>query len=154
MRLKFAFFTGPANQYRMVRNGERRRPGRPFDRDFGHGYNGRRIKGWLAMAFRRWAKYLVLMIAALSATSLMAAAQQANTVIVHVSVSGEVLPLQLARVGQSVKQGEPLVFIRGTTSGAAVPAAVASVGGKIVQVMVRPGDHVNIGDPVAAIQPQ
>jgi biotin carboxyl carrier protein len=96
----------------------------------------------------------VLLIAGLSATSLMAAAQQANTVIVRVSVSGEVLPLQLAKVGQAVKQGEPLIFIRGTTSGAAVPAAVASVGGKIVEVMVRPGDHVNIGDPVAAIQPQ
>ena len=106
------------------------------------------------MAFRRWAGYLVLLIAGLSATSLIAAAQQANTVIVRVSVSGEVLPLQLAKVGQAVKQGEPLVFIRGTTSGAAVPAAVASVGGKIVEVMVRPGDHVNIGDPVAAIQPQ
>ena len=96
----------------------------------------------------------MLLIAGLSATSIMAAAQQANTVIVRVSVSGEVLPLQLAKVGQVVKQGEPLVFIRGTTSGAAVPAAVASVGGKIVQVMVRPGDHINIGDPVAAIQPQ
>ena len=106
------------------------------------------------MAFSRWAKYLVLVIAALSATSLIAAAQQANPVIVHVTVSGEVLPLQLAKVGQAVKQGEPLVFIRGTTSGAAVPAAVASVNGKVVQVMVRPGDHVNIGDPVAAIQPQ
>ena len=106
------------------------------------------------MAFSRWARYLVLVIVGLSLTSLMAAAQQGNTVTVPVTVSGEVLPLQLAKVGQAVKQGEPLVFIRGTTSGAAVPAAVAPVSGKVVQVMVRPGDHVNIGDPVAAIQPQ
>ena len=106
------------------------------------------------MAFSRWARDLVLVIVGLSVTSLMAAAQQANTDTVRVTVSGEVLPLQLAKVGQAVKQGEPLVFIRGTTSGAAVPAAVASVSGKVVQVMVRPGDHVNIGDPVAAIQPQ
>ena len=106
------------------------------------------------MAFSRWARYLVLVIVGLSLTSLMAAAQQGNTVTVPVTVSGEVLPLQLAKVGQTVKQGQPLVFIRGTTSGAAVPAAVAPANGQVVQVMVRPGDHVNIGDPVAAIQPQ
>lgn len=76
------------------------------------------------------------------------------SVLVRVVISGEVLPLQLAKVGQSVKQGDPLVFLRGTTSGASVPAAVASVDGRVVQVMVRPGDRVNIGDVVAVIQPQ
>lgn len=106
------------------------------------------------MAFSRWARYLVLVIVGLSLTSLMAAAQQGNTVTVPVTVSGEVLPLQLAKVGQTVKQGQPLVFIRGTTSGAAVPAAVAPANGQVVQVMVRPGDHVNIGDPAAVIQRQ
>jgi biotin carboxyl carrier protein len=80
-------------------------------------------------------------------------AQPAN-VLIRVVISGEVLPLQLAKVGQSVKQGDPLVFLRGTTSGASVPAAVASVDGRVVQVMVRPGDRVNIGDVVAVIQPQ
>jgi len=82
-----------------------------------------------------------------------APAQQAN-VLVRVVISGEVLPLQLAKVGQVVKQGDALIFLRGTTSGAAVPAAVASVDGEVVQVMVRPGDHVNIGDVVAVIQPK
>ncbi len=80
-------------------------------------------------------------------------AEPAN-ILVRVVISGEVLPLQLAKVGQSVKQGDPLVFLRGTTSGASVPAAVASVDGRVVQVMVRPGDRVNIGDVVAVIQPQ
>lgn len=80
-------------------------------------------------------------------------AGQAN-VLVRVVISGEVLPLQLATVGQIVKQGDPLVFLRGSTSGAAVPAAVASVDGRVVEVRVRPGDRVNIGDVVAAIQPQ
>src|SRR5947208_15761408 len=82
-----------------------------------------------------------------------APAQQAN-VLVRVVISGEVLPLQLAKVGQPVKQGDPIVFLRGTSSGAAVPAAVAPVDGQVVQVTVRAGDHVNIGDVVAAIQPQ
>jgi biotin carboxyl carrier protein len=76
------------------------------------------------------------------------------SILVRVVISGEVLPLQLAKVGQPVKQGDPLVFLRGTTSGASVPAAVASVDGRVVQVMVRPGDRVNIGDVVAVIQPQ
>jgi len=31
---------------------------------------------------------------------------------------------------------------------------VAPANGQVVQVMVRPGDHVNIGDPVAVIQRQ
>src|SRR5205807_3696848 len=52
------------------------------------------------------------------------------------------------------RQGDPLVFLRGTSSGAAVPGAVASVDGQVVQVMVRPGDRVNIGDVVAVIQPK
>lgn len=97
---------------------------------------------------------VALVVVALTATSLVAAAAQRPTVLVRVVISGEVLPLQLAKVGQAVKQGDPLVFLRGTSSGAAVPAAVAPVDGQVAQVMVRPGDHVNIGDVVAVIQPQ
>lgn len=82
-----------------------------------------------------------------------ATAEQAN-VLVRVVISGEVLPLQLATVDQVVKQGDPMVFLRGTTSGASVPAAVAPVDGRVLQVMVRPGDRVNIGDVVAVIQPK
>jgi biotin carboxyl carrier protein len=98
---------------------------------------------------------IVLAVAALAAIVLIpATAQQRPTVLVRVVISGEVLPLQLAKVGQTVKQGDPIVFLRGTSSGAAVPAAVAPVDGQVVQVTVRAGDHVNIGDVVAAIQPQ
>jgi|SRR5579864_4771892 pyruvate carboxylase len=95
-----------------------------------------------------------LVVAALMMISLHPASAQQSTVLVRVVISGEVLPLQLAKIGQAVKQGDPLVFLRGTSSGAAVPAAVASIDGRVVQVMVRPGDHVNIGDVVAVIQPQ
>jgi pyruvate carboxylase len=74
--------------------------------------------------------------------------------LVRVVISGEVLPLQLAQVDQVVKQGDPMVFVRGTTSVASVPAAVASADGRVTQVMVRPGDRVSIGDVVAVIQPK
>jgi len=97
---------------------------------------------------------IVLAVAALAAIVLIPASAQKPTVLVRVVISGEVLPLQLAKVGQMVKEGDPIVFLRGTSSGAAVPAAVAPVDGQVVQMNVRAGDHVNIGDVVAAIQPQ
>jgi biotin carboxyl carrier protein len=106
------------------------------------------------MALSRVAAAVVLvMIGGAVVLPARTSAQQAN-VLIRVVISGEVLPLQLARVGQLVKQGDALVFLRGTSSGASVPAAVASVDGRVVQVMVRPGDRVNIGDVVAVIQPQ
>jgi multidrug efflux pump subunit AcrA (membrane-fusion protein) len=106
------------------------------------------------MALSRRALCTTVVIVALAAVfPPSGTAQQAN-VLVHVAISGEVLPLQLAKVGQAVRQGDPVVFLRGTTSGAAVPGALAPVDGQVVQVMVRPGDRVNIGDVVAVIQPK
>ena|SRR2546425_11684552 len=106
------------------------------------------------MALSRRALCSALVIVGVGAVlSIPATAQQAN-VLVRVAISGEVLPLQLAKVGQVVRQGDPLLFLRGISSGAAVPGAVASVDGQVVQVMVRPGDRVNIGDVVAVIQPK
>ena len=97
---------------------------------------------------------VALAVTAIAALAAAPGTAGQATVLVRVVISGEVLPLQLATVGQTVRQGDPLVFLRGTTSGAAVPAAVASVDGRVVEVRVRPGDRVNIGDVVAAIQPQ
>lgn len=106
------------------------------------------------MVRSRWAQGVALAVVLLAAfLPLPGTAEQAQ-VLVRVVISGEVLPLQLAKVGQVVKQGDPLVFLRGATSGASVPAAVAPVDGRVVQVTVRPGDRVNIGDIVAVIQPQ
>ncbi len=103
---------------------------------------------WLALGVT------LAVVAGSAALAVVPGTAEQATVLVRVVISGEVLPLQLATVGQVVKQGDALVFLRGTTSGAAVPAAVASVDGRVVQVRVRPGDRVNIGDVVAVIQPQ
>lgn len=79
------------------------------------------------------------------------AAPAPTEIQVHAAISGEVMPLQLATVGQTVKQGDPLLFVRSSTGGA-VPAARAPVDGQVTQVLVRPGDRVNIGDVVVVIQ--
>src|ERR1700740_3329215 len=106
------------------------------------------------MARFRFAVAVVLVIVGVALVMPAQTSAEQATVLVRVVISGEVLPLQLAKVGQVVKQGDALIFLRGTSSGASVPAAVASVDGRGVEVMVRPGDRVNIGDVVAVIQPQ
>jgi len=102
---------------------------------------------------RRWQVLGPIVLAAVLLVSALPLTGSAQTaVVVRSAISGQVLPLRLATNGQTVKQGDPLVFVR-TTTGSAVPAAVAPVGGQVSQVMVGVGDFVNIGDPVVAITP-
>lgn len=89
----------------------------------------------------------------LASAGLGVAQAQAPTRVVTATISGQVLALQLAQVGQVVHLGDPLVFVR-TATGGAVPTARAPVDGRVVQVFVRPGDRVNIGDPVVELEPQ
>ena len=102
---------------------------------------------------------LAIAIAALALAVLpplggtVGSAQTASNVVVRSGISGQVLPLQLVAAGQPVKLGDTLVFVR-TSTGSAIPAARATANGKIIQVMVRVGDFVNIGDPVAVIEAQ
>ncbi len=98
----------------------------------------------------RWAAGVAVGIV-IAAVGCVPVVQAQTTVVVRAAISGQVLPLQLVAVGQAVHQGDPLLFVR-TTTGGAVPAARATIDGRVVQVLVGPGDHVNIGDPVAAIQ--
>jgi hypothetical protein len=82
----------------------------------------------------------------------MSAMAEEATVLIRVSQSGEVLPLQLATANQVVKQGTPLVFVRAFGSQAAVPAAIAPVDGRVVEVTVKVGQRVSIGDGVVTMQ--
>jgi biotin carboxyl carrier protein len=106
-----------------------------------------------ARPWRPWIGGALLTVLTLAAVGVHAATAQPAAIPVRAAISGEVLPLQLAMVGQVVKQGDAVLFVRSTTVGA-VPAARAPVDGQVIQVLVRPGDHVNIGDVVAAIQPR
>jgi biotin carboxyl carrier protein len=93
-------------------------------------------------------------LAAIAAAVLITApafpAHAQTEAVVSVVISGQVLPLQLATVGQVVTRGTPLMFVR-TTTGAATPAAVTTMDGRVTRVFVRVGQYVNIGDPVVAI---
>jgi biotin carboxyl carrier protein len=78
---------------------------------------------------------------------------QPNETIAHAAISGQVQPLRLAQVGQTVKQGDILLFVR-TSTGGTIPAARAPVDGRVIRMLVNVGDTINIGDPVAVIGPQ
>ncbi len=104
----------------------------------------------------RWRQVAVASLAAvILAGSLGVAAGRAQNapLVVRSVLSGQVIALRLATTGQTVRHGDPLVFVQ-TTTGGAVPAAVAPVDGQVVQVMVGPGDFVHIGDAVVAIAPR
>jgi len=102
----------------------------------------------------RWRQIAVAsLVVIILAGSLGAVGRAQNAPLVVRSVlSGQVIALRLATTGQAVKHGDPLVFVQ-TSTGGAVPAAVAPVDGQVVQVMVGPGDFVHIGDAVVAIAP-
>lgn len=83
-----------------------------------------------------------------------AVSAQRSPVLARAAIAGDVVPQQLVAVGQTVKQGDPLVYVRPTTTSEPALAAVAPADGRVTRVTVRPGSHVNIGDIVAVIQPQ
>jgi biotin carboxyl carrier protein len=95
----------------------------------------------------------VVLVAAALWSAAAGSAQTPANVVVRSGISGQILPLQLVTVGQTVKLGDTLIFVR-TSTGSAIPAARATADGKVIQVMVRVGDFVNIGDPVAVIEAQ
>lgn len=93
--------------------------------------------------------FLVLLI--LAVVSVVAAAP--GLLDVRATLTGEVLEAGLARPGQVVRDGEPIVSVR-TLVGSAV-AARAPADGTIVEVLVRPGQVISArGIIVARLLPR
>lgn len=119
-------------------------------------YNELMFVRWCGVSRLRHVGLVGLTVVAL-AVALPAASVAQSVIVVRAAMSGQVLPLRLATVGEMVKRGDPLVFVQTrtstTTTGGAVPTAVAPVDGQVTQVMVGTGDFVNIGDAVVAITP-
>lgn len=106
------------------------------------------------MGLRRWLSGVALPLLALGGlvVSGPVIAQKAP-VLVRAAIAGEVVAWHLVEVGQVVKEGDPLVFVRSPTRTDPALAAVAPVDGRVTKVSVRPGSRVDIGDVVAVIQP-
>ncbi len=66
--------------------------------------------------------------------------------------TGEVVAEGLAREGMQVKKGDPLVSVKGS-DGKITVAARAEVPGRVVKVLVKPGDKLEIDRAVMAIEP-
>lgn len=104
---------------------------------------------------RRPVSYGVIGVLAAVGLGLAASATaQRAPVPVRAAIAGDVVASQLVQPGQTVKQGDPLVFVKPPTRTEPALAAVAPVDGRVTRVTVHPGSHVNIGDIVAVIQPQ
>lgn len=72
---------------------------------------------------------------------------------VKATLRGEVLADGLVKVGQDVNEGDPLVYVR-TPTGRGV-AARATVDGRVLEVLVRPGMTIReLGTVVARLDPK
>jgi biotin carboxyl carrier protein len=72
---------------------------------------------------------------------------------VKATLRGEVLAEGLAKVGDEVREADPLVYVR-TQTGRGV-AARATVDGRVTEVLVRPGALIReLGAVVARIDPK
>ncbi len=104
---------------------------------------------------RKPISYGMIGVLAAAALGLAASAMaQRPPVLVRAAIAGDVVASQLVQTGQTVKQGDPLVFVKSSTRAEPTLAAVAPVDGRVARVTVHPGSHVNIGDIVVVIQPQ
>lgn len=83
----------------------------------------------------------------------VAAAAPKQVVDVKATLRGEVLADDLAKPGDDVREGTPLVYVK-TQTGRGV-AARAPDDGKVVEVLVRPGTVIReLGTVVARLDPK
>ncbi len=72
---------------------------------------------------------------------------------VKATLRGEVLPDDLAKPGDEVREGAPLVYVK-TQTGRGV-AARAPTDGRVLEVLVRPGTLIReLGTVVARLDPK
>jgi biotin carboxyl carrier protein len=71
---------------------------------------------------------------------------------VRATAAGEVLAQGLVAVGGSVKPGDTVAFVKGS-GGQPIPAGKAEFAGRIVEVLVKPGDALETDRPVVSVEP-
>ncbi len=101
------------------------------------------MRAWVLMALE------ITAIVALMAAASPAAPKQ--IVDVRATIRGEVLADGLAKAGDDVTEGQPLVYVK-TQTGRAV-AARATVDGRVIEVLVGPGAVIReLGAVVARLE--
>lgn len=83
---------------------------------------------------------VLVILTVLAATPVLPAAPAPRVTEVKATLTGEVMEQGLVRVGESVRDGDPLVYVR-TLVGRGV-AARAPHDGVIAEVLVRPGEMI------------
>ena len=87
------------------------------------------------------------------ALAVTASAAPKAAVEIKATLRGEVMPDALAKVGQDVSEGDPLVYVK-TPTGRGV-AARATVDGRVLEVLVRPGTTIReLGMIVVRLDPK
>lgn len=71
---------------------------------------------------------------------------------VRATASGEVLANGLVAVGATVKSGDTVVFVKGS-NGQPLAAGKAQFAGRVVEVLVKPGDMLETDRPVVSVEP-
>jgi biotin carboxyl carrier protein len=71
--------------------------------------------------------------------------------LVRATVGGVVV--EVVSVGDRVREGDPLVYVRTTTKAREV-AARAPRDGVVAEVLVRAGQRIRIGEPVVRLEPR
>ncbi len=75
----------------------------------------------------------------------------ANAVVDHTSIlNGKVISRNLVQVGQTVSEGQVLLYVEGLSGSA--PAARAKINGTVQAVLVKPGDTIKSGQVVVKIK--
>lgn len=94
--------------------------------------------------------YRKILIVTLLILGLVAGIVSAAIMEQSSSIRGMVLAEGLPTIGQEVKEGQVLLYVNSING--KMPAVRANISGKVVEVLVRPGEDVSPGQVVFKIQ--
>lgn len=95
----------------------------------------------------------IIGLAIIGALAIVATAGPKPAVEIKATLRGEVLGEGLAKAGDDVSEGDPLVYVK-TSAGRGV-AARATVDGRVLEVLVRPGTAIReLGAIVVRLDPK
>ncbi|HLA23875.1 MAG TPA: biotin/lipoyl-containing protein [bacterium] len=95
-----------------------------------------------------------VMLVLLTLAGIARAAPQSVLQEAKATITGTVLQEGLVEVGAQVDEDQPLVYVRTGLTGRTVVAARSRWKGVVRDVLVRPGQRVELGDILVRIEPR